>query len=68
MEYDYIFRTKFADDQKKNGMHCRILRTRTNGVVPRFDVEFEDGTRMKGVYEAELQETANAPDAENLRV
>lgn len=67
MEYNYIFKTKFASDESKNGMHCCILRTRMNGAVPRFDIEFEDGSQMKGVYEAELQEAVNAPDAENLR-
>lgn len=67
MEYNYIFNTKFAGDESKNGMYCRILRTRMNGVVPRFDIEFEDGSQLRGIYEAELQEAAYVPDAENMR-
>lgn len=56
MEYDYIFRTKFADEQSKNGMHCRIIKEHTETTVPRFDLELEDGTRIRGAYAAEIQE------------
>ena len=56
--YDYIFRTKFADDMAKNGMRCRIIRSRTSGAAPRYDIEFEDGSQLHGVYAAELQAIA----------
>ena len=55
MEYDYIFRTKFADEQSKNGMRCRIIKEHTETTVPRFDLELEDGTRIRGAYAAEIQ-------------
>lgn len=55
MKYDYIFMTKFVDSMSKNGLHCRIIRSRTSGVTPRYDIEFEYGFQMHGVYAAELQ-------------
>lgn len=53
--YDYIFKTKFVDDMSKNGMRCRIIKEHTETTVPRYDIELEDGSKIRGVYAAEIQ-------------
>lgn len=55
MKYNYVFKTKFVNNMEKNGLHCRIIRSRTSGATPRYDIEFEDGSKMCGVYAAELR-------------
>lgn len=55
MNYNLIFSTKIVNDMKKNGMHCRILRSHTGGTTPRYDIEFDDGSQIHGVYEEELR-------------